>query len=288
MLLVGSVQARATGRDCRMQRTDRVALMQAVSAAPSNVAGRAAPARHAAPAGNAAAGRMLDLQRTHGNAFVQRMIQCKLSVSDPGDAYEREADIVADVVVRSAERPVAAGTINPKEEPEGTVRRMCADCQEELGRQVAPPEEEDKEAGAVLRRRAIEEEEREPETLSAKSAPGGGAEVSEEVEAGIQHLSGGGAPLAPPVRAEMESSMGFDFSGVRVHHDGHADHLARSVNALAFTHGRDIVFGGGQYQPATPAGKRLLAHELTHVVQQTGGVPVSAAEETVSDDGARR
>jgi hypothetical protein len=67
----------------------------------------------------------------------------------------------------------------------------------------------------------------------------------------------------------MEPRFGTDFSAVRVHTDSNAQSLARSVNAQAFTVGNDVVFGAGQYAPESDSGKRLLAHELTHVIQQS-------------------
>jgi uncharacterized protein DUF4157 len=83
-------------------------------------------------------------------------------------------------------------------------------------------------------------------------------------------LSSLGQPLDAGTRAFMEPRFGHDFSGVRVHTDEKAADSARAVNALAYTAGRNVVFGPGQYAPDTIAGKRLLAHELTHVVQQVG------------------
>jgi hypothetical protein len=77
-----------------------------------------------------------------------------------------------------------------------------------------------------------------------------------------------GRPLNPATRAFMESCFGHDFSQVRVHSDARAAELARTVNARAFTVGRDVVFGAGQYAPGTNKGRKLLAHELTHVVRQ--------------------
>jgi GH24 family phage-related lysozyme (muramidase) len=77
-----------------------------------------------------------------------------------------------------------------------------------------------------------------------------------------------GRPLDLAARGFMESRFALDFSGVRVHKDARAAESARAVNALAYTVGRNVVFGAGQYAPATMAGKRLLAHELTHVAQQ--------------------
>ena len=82
-------------------------------------------------------------------------------------------------------------------------------------------------------------------------------------------LDSPGEPLDAGTRAFMESRFGHDFSKVRVHADATASGSARAVNALAYTVGRDIVFGSGQYNPRTMQGQRLLAHELTHVVQQS-------------------
>ncbi len=80
-----------------------------------------------------------------------------------------------------------------------------------------------------------------------------------------------GQPLEPPIRAFMESRFGHDFSRVRVHTDPKAAESAQAVNALAYTVGRNVVFGTGKYAPTTASGLGLLAHELTHVVQQSGG-----------------
>ncbi len=78
-----------------------------------------------------------------------------------------------------------------------------------------------------------------------------------------------GQPLDPGTRAFMEPRFGHDFSGVRVHTDAHAAQSARTVDALAYTIGQDVVFGTGQYAPRSSVGLRLIAHELTHTVQQT-------------------
>jgi hypothetical protein len=83
-------------------------------------------------------------------------------------------------------------------------------------------------------------------------------------------LSSSGQPLDAGTRAFMEPRFGHDFSQVRVHMDDRAVESAQAVNALAYTVGRDVVFGTGQYAPGTSDGRRLLAHELTHVVQQSG------------------
>lgn len=93
-------------------------------------------------------------------------------------------------------------------------------------------------------------------------------EIDGRVASEIRSLSGGGAPLPEPSRAFFESRLGHDFATVRIHSDDRSARLARSVDARAFTLGRDIVFGAGEYSPRTGEGARLLAHELTHVAQQ--------------------
>ncbi|NBE84945.1 eCIS core domain-containing protein [Micromonospora rubida] len=91
--------------------------------------------------------------------------------------------------------------------------------------------------------------------------------------------SGGGAPLAPDVRADMEARFGGqDFGDVRVHADGAAHESAKSVNAQAYTVGSNIVFQRDSYDPASSAGQHMLAHELTHVVQQRSG-PVDGTDQ---------
>ena len=90
-------------------------------------------------------------------------------------------------------------------------------------------------------------------------------------------VSSGGAPLQPDVRSDMESRFGQDFGDVRVHTDGAAHESAKSVNAQAYTVGSDVVFQRDKYDPESEAGKHMLAHELTHVVQQRNG-PVDGTE----------
>lgn len=97
-----------------------------------------------------------------------------------------------------------------------------------------------------------------------------GFDAGSEFESGLAAASGGGAPLPDSVRSFMEPRFGTDFSGVRIHTGGNSEHLNRQVSAQAFTHGRDIFMGEGTYAPDSASGRHLLAHELTHVVQQGG------------------
>lgn len=120
------------------------------------------------------------------------------------------------------------------------------------------------------------------EKLQRKAEEGGELEVTHGIESQIESLRGGGQPLPESVRAHFEPRFGHDFSSVRLHTGAGAAQLARSINAKAFTIGRHVAFGSGQYSPETVTGQRLLAHELTHVVQQSGR-PASGAS-TVSRD----
>jgi murein DD-endopeptidase MepM/ murein hydrolase activator NlpD len=93
-----------------------------------------------------------------------------------------------------------------------------------------------------------------------------------------------GQPLDLETRAFMEPRFGHDFGGVRVHTDAQAIESARAVNALAYTVGRDVVFGKGQYAPQASDGRRLLAHELTHVVQQRGATNLAGVQLTIGSE----
>jgi hypothetical protein len=103
-----------------------------------------------------------------------------------------------------------------------------------------------------------------------------GADVPPALELDLMRAAGSGQPLPAAVRDRMEAGFGVRFGGVRVHTGGDADRLASDIDALAFTHGRHIFFSAGAYAPGTAAGDRLLAHELTHVVQQSGGISAPA------------
>ena len=104
----------------------------------------------------------------------------------------------------------------------------------------------------------------------APASSGGTPSVGAEAAGEIRALRGGGAPLPPGERAFFESRMGHDFGRIRVHDGPGPARLARSLQARAFTHGEDVVFGAGHYAPGTAAGRGLLAHELAHTLQQPG------------------
>jgi hypothetical protein len=120
-------------------------------------------------------------------------------------------------------------------------------------------------------------------TLARKGE--GEADAAPEVEEGIRRAQGGGQTLDNGVRAQMEPALGADFSGVRVHTGAQAHDLNQAVSARAFTTGQNIFFRQGEYSPGTSSGRELLAHELTHVVQQTGGGEGPQAKLTVGAAG---
>ncbi len=206
------------------------------------------------------------LQRALGNdAFgvlqaklmdgAQLPVQTKLIMGQPGDKYEQEADRVADAVMRMGE-PRVQRQHQAEEEKEEEVRTKP------LAGQIAP---------LVQSQTELKDEEEKEESLNAKSVPGQTPEVTPALGARINAIrSGGGQPLDTTTRAFMEPRFGYDFSRVRVHTGTRAAESARALNAQAFTVARNVVFGTGHYAPKTQQGKRLMAHELTHVVQQSG------------------
>ncbi len=213
----------------------------------------------------------LKLQRTLGNQVVGRFFQAKLKVNQPGDVYEQEADRVAEEVMSMPE--AMSRDISPHSSP--AVQRKCAACAGS-GEPCPQCAEEEKmmqrkplaaQITPLIQRQTEEAEEDEEEILQAKEVAGQTPAATPALESHINNVRGG-EPLSEFVRAFFEPRFGYDFSQVRVHWDAQAANSAQAVNALAYTVGRDVVFGAGQYAPETLAGQRLLAHELTHVIEQ--------------------
>ena len=191
-----------------------------------------------------------DFSRVRVHNDAPKMIQTKLTIGQSNDRYEQEADRVADAVMRMPE-PRLQRQIEPEEEEMLQTKPLAAQITPLIQRQIEP-----------------EEEEGEEELIQAKRTSGQTPHATPLLQTQIHSLRGGGQPLSPPLRNFFEPRFGHDFSRVRVHTDAKATESARAVNALAYTVGQDVVFGAGQYAPQTWAGQRLLAHELTHVVQQ--------------------
>jgi len=138
-------------------------------------------------------------------------------------------------------------------------------------RRQSPEEDEEEIQGKLDVRRQSPEEE---EELQTKPDVKAGSIVTDDIETRINSKKGGGQPLSNEVREPMEQAFGTDFGGVHVHTDTEADTLNQELSAKAFTTGKDVFFREGEYSPGSDSGKRLIAHELTHVVQQTGTMPV--------------
>jgi len=241
---------------------------------------------HRKPSGTRSAGsRFVDLQRSIGNRATQRLlnsplIQTKLKVSTPGDRFEQEADRVADNVTRAPSPQGNSPTVSSRTQI-SRLQRKCTECENEAQRKPVeegkPLEEEDE----PLQKQPMEEDR--DEMLQGEGQP----RASQGVQSQIDSLrSGGGQPLPESARTYFEPRFGHDFGGVRLHTGAEGARAARSVNARAFTTGKDIAFGAGQYSPETSSGKALLAHELTHVVQQ-GGADAAIQRQHVPDTGFR-
>jgi hypothetical protein len=172
--------------------------------------------------------------------------QPKLTINNPKDKFEQEADAVADKVLQMQTPSLQTKpdnnsffktspiTITP-------VQRKCANCEDE-------------------------------EKMQRKEIDGDEAMADSNLENYVGGLSGGGQQLPDEARKFYEPRFGYDFSNVKVHTDDVAAKSAQSINALAYTSGSNIVFNNGQFAPNTNNGKKLLGHELTHVVQQGNNI----------------
>ena len=174
-----------------------------------------------------------DLDRTPARSAGPISIQPKLAISKPGDAAEQEADRVASEVM---------GNSQPELQRSCSCEGSCSECQRKPG----------------------------ATTLQTKqNTLGQGGGVAPPIVHEVLQSSGQG--LDVNTRNFMEPRFGYDFSGVRIHTDAKAAQSARAVDAKAYTVGKHIALGENQYAPQTNEGRKLLAHELTHVVHQTGG-----------------
>jgi len=262
--------------------------------------------------------------QTKEDAFFQP----KLSVGEPGDQYEKEADAVANKVVNKQpaqgtavqrkeisavqampekkeeeKKPVQKKGMSDKKEEEKPVQKKGAPDkkeeekvvqkkddkgkeEEKLQKKAAPDKKEEEKvvqkkeepekkpaADEVLKEEKEEEKKGGKPSLMAKENNSTGArEGSDQLAQQLKDQRGDGAPLSREVRDEMSNSIGADFSNVRIHTGEKAAALSNELGAQAFTHGNDVYFNSGKYDADSSAGKHLLAHELTHVVQQ-GAAP---------------
>jgi len=183
----------------------------------------------------------------------QNCVQAKLTMGQPGDPYEQEADQMASQVVQKI-------NVLKSRSPESAVQRQeLQEAEDQLQMKPLP----------TIQRRDLKEEESELQMKSTIQRQGEGT-VSADLESTIQGARGSGQLMSDGIRQPMEQAFGADFSSVKIHTDAQSDQLNRSIQAKAFTTGQDVFFRQGAYDPGSQGGQELLAHELTHVVQQNG------------------
>jgi hypothetical protein len=261
----------------------------------------ALPARAMAkPAGPGPLG---ELRERLGNRNFGVFLQTKLTVGRADDAFEMEADRVAEEIVGMPDRPAASPGIQADGGPAMPVRRQVAEDAGNAGEEGEADEYEEEEAevdisdaggpGIQLACAGCDDEDesgdqddlnvqmRRDSSAAPLSAPAGAAR-------GVESLRGGGNPLPPSLRAYFEPRFGRDFSAVRTHTDPVADETSRALGARAYTFGTDIAFRAGAFAPSSEEGRTLLAHELTHVVQQTGGFAPTSIQRKNGKPAAKR
>ena len=168
----------------------------------------------------------------HSHSTIPARIQPKLEINTPGDRYEQEADRVADQIMRMPASKVSAAPL-------------------------------------AIQRKSQENDRKHASTPHAQNPSAATeSEPSPATEASVHSLDSGGKPLDATMRSLFEPRFGRSFEQVRLHTDAAAAASSQDLDARAYTRGRHIVFAPGQFQPDTERGQRLLAHELTHVVQQ--------------------
>ena len=212
-------------------------------------------------------------------SYQQAKVQTKLTIGKPGDKYEQEADKVSDQVMNMSQPVQRQEQGEEKMQMKPEIQREEMEEKEEeaqakpLANAISPlvqrqemPEEEEAQMKPEIQRQEMGEEEEEVQAKSENSPAS-----SEGLEQQLGNSKGSGSPLSDEARSFMEPRFGTDFSDVKVHTDSSAVQMNQDIQAQAFTHGQDIYFNSGKYSPDTNEGKSLLAHELTHVVQQRGG-----------------
>jgi hypothetical protein len=192
-------------------------------------------------------------------------IQPKLILGEPGDAREREADSVAAQVMQM---PVPAGVPVAEATRPARIQRRCA-CGGSCPKCKAGEQETHDDQQA----------QRKPLVTPWASPPAADPNVAPQAVGDVLRMPG--HPLDPPTRRSMESRFGRDFSQVRIHTGADAASSAKAIHAQAYASGPHIVFGAGRYRPETREGGLLIAHELTHVLQQSSGM---AAIQRYPDD----
>jgi hypothetical protein len=133
-----------------------------------------------------------------------------------------------------------------------------------------PVQKADEEENKEVQPKHEEKEKNEHPPIMRKEKEGAGADKGSGISDRIKKTKGKGQPMSEKTARQMEQAFGANFSSVNIHTDEQAAALNKDLHSIAFTNGSDIYFAEGQYNPDSSSGKTLLAHELTHVIQQTG------------------
>ncbi len=224
------------------------------------------------------------LQSQAGNRAVTQLardlaIQPKLTVTPAGDVYEQEADHIADQVLQQIQNGAGSPEVQRQEEEE---EEMQMKREAAIQRQEIPEEEEElmMQRDLSAQRQDIPEEE---EALQMQAD--GTMRTSDPLTTAVQDAQGKGHTLPERNRKPLEQAFGSDFENVHIHADSEADQLSRTMQARAFTVGSDIYFRQNAYAPESTSGQELLAHELTHVIQQGFAPTQSRVDENNKVDG---
>lgn len=230
--------------------------------------------------------------------FDRMAVRAKMAVSEPGDAVEREADAVADRVMRtpdSAGKGVAPDSKAGAPPPAAGNKKSAAltagagSKGDDVKREAAPAaQQNDKKAGTQAGAKTGGKTDQQPSGPQAGKtevqrketapAPAGDSDKAPSAASELAGKLGAGQPLDAATRAWFEPKLGRDLSDVRIHTDAGAAQAAQQLAARAFTFGNHIAFAAGEYQPDSESGKRLLAHELAHVMQNDDATTVSAVQ----------
>lgn len=232
-------------------------------------------------------------------------LQTKMSVSTPGDTQEQEADRVADEVsrmpkgiARSIDETLPPGSSKPEnnaeqpqslqtkisrieEEPETAYTKQEENIHQSVKEEPLQTKVFREDIEKVNPKLMRSEEEAKTEEGEKNTPP-----VTDETEQKIESMRGQGVPMDDNLQQEMEQKFNANFSQVSIHTGGEADVLCKQLSARAFTVGSDIFFAAGEYAPDTEAGRKLIAHELTHVVQQSGGLQRKIMRDQADSSGA--
>ena len=213
-------------------------------------------------------------------------VQMKMTVNKPGDKFEQEANKMSDNVIRMPAPPSPEEKLQRQEEdrikdttvPEEKIQKQ--DQEEETVQMAELPEEQiqkqEKEEETVQAAELPEEQVQKQKELQQSSTDEerlqrkgiGVPSISSNTQSTIRNKTAGGQPLSSDVRGYMEPRFETDFSDVRIHNDPESEGLSNQLQARAFTYQNHIFFSRDQYQPGTSEGKKLIAHELTHTLQQ--------------------